>query len=333
MAKNKKKYIIYAVFGVAILFVAFWGFNFLKGLSVFDTNDSYYIYYERVDGLNKGNPVSINGYSVGMVTNIELLPEKDCQLKVTIAVKKQYKIPLESIARIESTDLLGSKGIELEFNKNINKYHNSGDELKGSIEYSLKDQVSIQMLPVKQKAEELMMDMSSVMVIIKQIFNEQTQSNIKQSITKLKTTISSLEHAIQNLDTLIDKEAPKFSKIIADIECLTETLRSNKSEIENIVKNFSYISDTISKLKFSETINNANSVLENIDGIVQKINNGNGTISELINNDKLIRELEITVANVNKLLVDIKANPQKYVHFSLIDRKKIINVSDTVKNK
>lgn len=331
MAKSKKYYILYAVIGVVILFIAFVGFNYLKGFPIFSNNNSYYIYYERIDGLNTANPVLINGYKIGKVSGIELMPHENCSLKVNIKISKKYKLPKGTIAKIESTDLLGSKGISLEYGPDNNNYVSDGEELKGSIEQSLKDQVSVQMLPVKHKAEDLMLEMSNVMEIISEVFNENTRKYLINSISRLSSTIVHLDNAITNVDLLIETEGPKVSSIVANINGITETIRTNKNELENIIKNVSYFSDTLAKLNIKSTIDNANVILSNIDEIVYKINHGNGSIGELINNRKLLNDLENTVNSLNLLLEDIKSNPKKYVHFSLIDRGKTIYHSDTSK--
>ncbi|MDR2835235.1 MAG: MlaD family protein [Bacteroidales bacterium] len=333
MAKNKKTYIFYAIIGIGILVAAFFGFNFLKGMSVFSSDNQYYIYYNSIEGLSKSNSVFVNGFAVGKVADIELIPEEDFKLKVTINVHKKYKIPVGSVARIESTDLLGSKGIILNYKKNETEFYKSGDILIGSVETSLKDQVSIQMLPVKQKAEDLMQDMSEVMEIIQSVFSEQTREDIKNSISKLTNTISHLEHAITNVDTLIYRESPKISAILANIDNFTGVLKTNKNEIDKIIKNASYFTDTLAKLDITQTINKANSTLSNLDEIISKINNGNGTISDLINNDKLMKDLEATINSLNNLVKDLQENPKKYVHFSLIDRGKTYVVSDSTQIK
>lgn len=112
---KKKKYIFYSFVAIAILAVTYWGFNFLKGVSLFNKVNSYYIYYDRIEGLNESSYVTVNGYKVGQVGEIKLLPAENYKLLVRIDITNEFAIPDSTIARIYSMDLMGTKGIELEF--------------------------------------------------------------------------------------------------------------------------------------------------------------------------------------------------------------------------
>jgi len=118
--EQKKEYIFYSFVAIAILAVTYWGFNFLKGVSLFNKVNSYYIYYDRIEGLNESSYVTVNGYKVGQVGEIKLLPAENYKLLVRIDITNEFAIPDSTIARIYSMDLMGTKGIELEFG---NKQH------------------------------------------------------------------------------------------------------------------------------------------------------------------------------------------------------------------
>jgi phospholipid/cholesterol/gamma-HCH transport system substrate-binding protein len=327
MQKSKKKYILYGFFAVVILFIAYWGFNFLMGTSLFNKTNLYYVYYDRIEGLNESSPVMVNGYKIGQVSKITFLPDQDCKLLVTLEITDEFLLPDSTIARISSMDLMGSKGVELIFGKS-GKYHEPNDTLIGETEQSLKDQVSVQMLPIKNQAEDLMKEIEKAIAVITYIFNEETRDNLEKSFASIKTTMSYIENSAFSLDTMLVKESGKISRILSNIEFISLSLRNNHEQISNIINNLSIFSDTLVALDVSKTIMEANEALVDFNSIMEKVNAGEGTIGQLLNDDKLAVQLEEAAKNLDKLLKDLRLNPKKYVNFSLMNIGRTVNVTD-----
>ena len=322
MAKSKVKYTIYGIFGLAVLFTAYWGFNFLKGSSIMKRTNTYYVYYDRIEGLTKSSIVNINGFQVGQVSDIEFLPQDNQRLKVKLEISNEFLLPTNSIAKITSTDLLGSKGIDLIFNKDATTYHKPNDVLKGEVEQSLKEQVSIEMLPIKNQAENLMKELVNIIEIISYIFNEETRDNLEKSFASIRATLFNIENSASTFDKMLTNESTQISKIISNIESLTSSLQKNNKYIDNVIKNFSNISDTIAKQNITQTFTQLNELVTKFNSIAQKVENGEGSAGKLLNDAKFATELENATENLNKLLYDIKANPKKYVGFSIININK-----------
>ncbi len=74
-----------------IIFIIYVGANFLKGKDIFSTSNIYYTTYQNVKGLNKGNPITLNGLSVGRIQNIDILPKEPHKIQVTLAVDKKIR--------------------------------------------------------------------------------------------------------------------------------------------------------------------------------------------------------------------------------------------------
>ncbi|HOZ30429.1 MAG TPA: MlaD family protein [Bacteroidales bacterium] len=327
MKNTKTRNILFGLLGVIILFSSFWGFNFLKGSDLFSKTNTYYIYYDRIEGLNESSPVTVNGYQIGKVSEIVFLPKDNCRLLITIDISKDFLLPDSTIARIYSMDLMGSKGVELIFG-NKSTYHSPGDTLIGQVEQSLKDQVSVQMLPVKQKAEELMVEISKAIAVISYIFNDETRDNLEKSFASIKATMAYLESSAYSVDTLLKRESGKIGRILANVEYLTMTLRDNSEHLSNIFDNLSTFSDTLVALDISKTIIEANKAIESFNIVMDKVRNGEGTLGQLVQDDKFANEIEQAAENLKKLLFDIQYNPKKYVHFSLMNIGRTVNVTD-----
>ena len=327
MATSKKRYIASGLLAIFIIATAYWGLNFLKGKDLLNPNKQFFAIYERIDGLDVASPITVNGYKIGQVTKIDLLPELNGKVLVSFETKKEYEIPDSSVAEIYSMDLMGTKGIQIIFSECKTNYK-SGDTIASTIEQSLKDQVSMQMLPIKNQAEELMAEIQDAIKIINSIFNEDTRKNLEQSFESFRRTMSYLEGASFTIDTLLATERQRLARIITDIDIVTHALAQSSDDVTNLFSNLSSFSDTLMALEISQTISNANNVIRDISLITEKINNGEGSLGQLLNNDTLYYYLENTTLSLDKLLTDIRLNPRKYINFSVMSFGRTINVAN-----
>lgn len=327
MESKRKKYIMFGVFAILVLIASYWGFNFIKGADLFEKRSKYYVFYDRIDGLGVASPVYINGYKIGQVTQVDLLIERGGIIMVTLETGSEFQIPDSSIAEIFSTDLMGTKGIQLIIS-NKKTYYNSGDTIIGSIEQSLKDQVSMQMLPVKNQAEDLMKEIQNAIAIITYIFNEDTRDNLEKSFESIKTTLYYLESSAITLDTLLSTESSRLARIFANIDKITTNLRDNNDKITRIITNLADFSDTLMAIDISRTIYNANKAIADVAAITDKINRGEGTLGMLANNDTLYYNLENASYELDRLLRDLRLNPGKYVNFSLLHFGRSVSVTN-----
>ncbi len=315
--------------------ILIWGVNYLKGINFFRGEDKYYVVYERIEGLVESSPVLINGFQVGQIRDIHFHPGKSGKIVVSFVVDDEFKLPKYTIARIYSSDIMGTKAIELILGRSLYFFHNLGDTLLPEIEGTLKETVNAQVLPIKKKAEDLLLSIDSVMTVVQFIFNEATRDNLSQTFEGMKATILNLEKISASFDILLVDEKGKIADIFSNIESITSNLKNNNEALTNVIENFSSISDTIAKSDIANTIYNANKALTQVNELIGKINKGEGTMGLLINNDKLYNDLQDAACNLNKLLEDLKENPKRYVHYSLFDfgRTKIVSEEEEKKKK
>lgn len=296
-----------------------WGFNFLKGKHFFSEQREFYAVYEKVDGLVGANPVTINGLQVGKVRELYFDGSADANIIVKFVIDDPIKIPKNSLARIFSADLLGSKGINLILGKST-EYAKSGDTLASDIEGSLKEEVNKQMLPLKLKAENLMLSIDSVVTVIQYVFNKDTRDNLAKSFESIKHTLNNLQSTTSSIDTLVLSQSSRLASIIGNVESITENLKNNREQFNNIISNFSAFSDTLARSNISTTLSNANEALIGLTEVMQKVNKGEGSLGLLLHNDSLYRNLESSALELNNLLEDMRLHPGRYVHFSVFGR-------------
>ncbi len=308
---NETKVGIITVFSVTILIL---GYNYLKGKDVFTDTVDIYAEYEQINGIKESNPVLYNGFAVGKITKLKL--SERGTIIATLTLKPNLQIPDNTIAKIVSQDILGAKAVVLQFGDS-RTFVEEGDTLRTDLEMSLAESVNSEVLPVKQKAEKLLGTMDSILVSIQYILNPNFRSNIDQSFASIKRSIETLEVTATRVDSMVKYQSARFKVISSNIESISTNLKNNNQKITDILSNVEQISDSLTRVNFVLTIDRANKALQDIAIITEKINTGQGTLGMLVNDDKLYHNLNQSSRDLDKLLVDLRLNPKRYVNISV----------------
>ncbi|WP_395803678.1 MlaD family protein [Daejeonella sp.] len=291
------------------------GYSFLKGNDVFSNENEFYAQYDRVDGLASSKPVLINGYQIGRVSDLTLLPTG--KILVQFKIDSEYSIPKNTIARIESTDLLGGKAVVFELGDS-NNFASDGDTLNSHVQTDLMDQVE----PVQKKAEQIIARMDSILTSVNNTLNPEFQKNFDRSFASIARTLETLEKTTKTVDGLVIDQSSKISGIMSNFESITANFKNNNSKINSIMNNLDKVSDDVAKANFTQTIAEANKAIVELQTVLNKVNSGNGTLSQLINDEKMYNNLNNAAENLDKLMIDLKSNPKRYVSFSVFGGKK-----------
>ena len=187
----------------------------------------------------------------------------------------------------------------------------SGDELIGDIEISLQDEVNAQILPLKNKTEELIGSIDSVMTVITTVLNKEARESLSKSLISLDETFTTLSETMLIVDKMVKENQENINSMMTNFSSITENLNSSNSEIKNILSNFSSFSDSLAKADILSTLNK-------IDAITYKINNGNGSLGKLVNDKELYENLKSASKELDELITDMKLHPERYVSFSII---------------
>lgn len=309
---NETKVGVLAAVAIAILII---GYSFLKGNDVFSSENEFYATYDRVDGLAISKPVFVNGYQIGRVSDLTLQPNG--QILAQFKIDPGYAIPKNTIAKLESTDLLGGKAIVFELGTGSD-FAKDGDTLNANIQKNLIDQVE----PIQKKAEQIIARMDSVLTSVNSTLSPEFQRNFDKSFASIARTLQTLEGTTRTVDGLVTTQSSKIAGIMSDLESITGNFKNNNAKITAILNNFEKVSDDVAKANFAQTITEANKAVADLQIIVNKVNTGQGTLGQLINDEKMYNNLNNAAANLDKLMIDLKANPKRYVSFSVFGGKK-----------
>ncbi|MBU3927445.1 MAG: MCE family protein [Bacteroidetes bacterium] len=317
----EKKVNRYKAYGIGLSFIValvlfIWGFNFLKGNDIFGKETVYFSEYYQVNGLVNANPVMINGLRVGKVKDIYFNPDMSGRIIVSFTLSNDFPVPVNSVARIFSSDLMGSKAIDLVLGDS-KQFALDGDTVKSQVEAGLMAEVNAQVQPIKKKAEDLLASMDTLVVAFQSIFNESARDNLKESFNNIRMTFENLENATGNIDNLVVTESGRISSILIRLDSLALILSQNKQNFNQIISNFKLISDSLAQSDIPATFSNINTTLADMQKLLSSIEQGKGTLGQLMVNDSLYNQLNNSAASLDSLLKDIRENPKRYVKFAV----------------
>ncbi len=283
------------------------GFNFLKGRDFFSSDNTFYTFYDDIDGLTVSNQIIINGYAVGRVNGIELLPEQNNKLKVTLKVKKSIGVTEGSVTMLADGGLLGGKQINLVLGKG--KVLESGDTLKGDVELGLTDMIA-------EKAGHLAQNIDSTALVLKNMLvkYEAMSGSIGEILENTKMTTSSI-------NGILSDNRQQLKNITANLAALTSSLKDTEAQFKPIIAKLNTFAESLNELELAEISKKSNELLADLNKTTQAINNSDGTLGKLINSDSLYQQLSYTVSDLDRLLIDLREHPQRYVHLSVFGRK------------
>jgi len=309
---------------IACLTILIWGINYLKGMDLLKKSNNYYVIYEKIEGLLESSTVTINGYQVGQVSEIGFLSDYSGRLLVTMSLEGDFKIAKGTTAKIVSSDIMGTKSIKLEI-VHSGEFYQPDDTIPGSTETDLKEQVSMQVLPLKKKAEELIASLDSALTVVTYVFNERTRENLSQSFENINRTVANIESASAELKSIMGNG--KINSIVTNLDSISTTIRQNSGQITNIVKNLSSLSDSLSKLNISPVFAEISSSIAGLNTIIQKLNTTESSAGLLINDPVLYQNLNNLAGSLDLLLKDVRNNPKRYVHFSAFNIGKDVYIT------
>ncbi|MDR0941358.1 MAG: MlaD family protein [Bacteroidales bacterium] len=319
---KKDKAIIVGLLVVIVLAILFWGLNFLKGRNVFAKEKTYYAVYEEISGLQTNTGVYLRGFKVGQVRSIRFTSSAYDRIIVELAIADDVLLPQNTTACIFSSDIMGTKSIDLIFpDERTSQYVSANDTLTASVEDGIIDQVRMEIAPYKAQIDEIMQSTLSTIEQLKLLVNKNTAASIHKSLANLQDAITAVQHAAHSADNVLSDNSENLSNILSNVSNLSQTLNNKSEKINRVIDNLDVFADSLSQANVHSLINNAEATTAELQQITQKINSGEGTLGALMNDKNLYENLENTSSQLNKLLIDVQKNPKRYVSFPIFGRK------------
>jgi phospholipid/cholesterol/gamma-HCH transport system substrate-binding protein len=311
--KNELKIGILVVVAI-VMFVL--GLNFLKGKSIFSSENEYYTYYDNVQGLQESASVQLSGLAIGRVSGIEL--QKDKRIKVIFTLDKQVRIPTGSFAKLASADLIsGTKIITLELADSTTGILKDGSFVQGKDFTGLLDNLSENVSPLVSSLQHTIVTVDTLVNSVNSLFNEETRRHLNQSMVSLDVALKQLA----GLAASLNSQSKNLSGVIENANSITSNLANSNEKISNTLTNLETFSNTLSKAEMDKTLNSLQAAAAGLQGIVVKVNDNQGSIGMMLSDKQLYNNLTETLATLDILLADLKSHPAKYINVSVFGRK------------
>lgn len=285
-----------AIVGIVVLF---FGMQFLKGLSIFSTNDSYYVKLKDISGLSVSSPVYANGYKVGVVKDIVFDYSGAGNIVAEIDLDDKMRLPKGTTAEIES-DMLGNVKMNIVLAANNLDYISAGDTLQGGKASGALDKAAAMIPAIEKVLPKLDSIMGSLNVLLADPALANSLHNVDEITANLTTTT-------KELNTLMGG--------------LNKNMPGMLAHANNVLESTDKITKDIATVDISATMAKVDSTLANVQQLSAKLNSNDGTLGLLMRDPSLYNNLTATMRDADSLLIDLKAHPKRYVHFSIFGRK------------
>lgn len=302
-----KKEFKVGILTISAMVVLYFGVEYLKGSDVFSSSKRYYVSYEAVDGLTPSNPVMFNGFQVGLIRKIGINQGSKTPILVTLEISKSIVIGDSAKAILSNNGLLGGKMIVLEVGNPGSTL--KSDTLEGIVEPGLTSMLGDKAQPVMDNFNKMMVKMDGLI------------ESFGSTADKLNATLVSIEKLSNNTNLLVENTRKDISEATHNLELLSQNLLTTERELSKIMKKVDLLGDSLLKADIAGTIHSLHQTTQQINQSLTSINSGKGTMGKLMKNDSLYHNLNASSASLNALLLDFKANPKRYVHFSVFGSK------------
>ena len=298
------------IIGVIGLVFFYLGSNFLKGIDFFSPINRYYALYENVDGLIVANPIIVNGFTVGRVSDIKILQNRENKILVSMDIDEGLVIGSNSKASLSSNDFLGSKAIVLTIGDITNPI-DEGDTINSEIAGGLSE--------LLEKATPITDNLGVTISRLNDIL-----SSLRGSGDMITNTLGNLNDVLTNTNDLIDNNEETLTNTLSNLNNLTEDLSQKLKDIDPIIEGANNMISNFNKVDFESTFNQIDILLSSVNGVFDNLESGEGgTLSLLLSDDSLYNNLNKTAFDLDKLLKHINENPKHFFAPLGKSRKKI----------
>ncbi|MBW8358565.1 MAG: MlaD family protein [Weeksellaceae bacterium] len=289
-------------------------FQFMKGKSLFTTDNIFYAKYSNVEGVEPASKVSINGLKVGQVDRIIPITDKNgaVHFVVAFAVDNDFSFSKESVVEVFEPGIMAAKEmrINLAYKGAVAK---DGDTLVGNYKPSLINNLGQQVEPVKDKLQDVLQKVDSLAYSANQVLDEKNRAEIRALLLSLNRTVASFEGTSRQANALVANNDPRLQRVLDNANV---TMISANSAVDK----YGRLAESIDTQKLNQTVANLDATVSKLNNVIGGIDRGEGSLGKVIKDEELYNNLNEASNNLNKLIEDLKANPKRYLNFSVFGK-------------
>ncbi len=303
-----KREVKIGIFAVAMLIAAWAGIRFLKGFDIFSRNAVYYASYDQVNGVESASPIMMRGVKIGTVTGISFDPQRSDNVVLQFTIRRQFRIPTDSEAKIFSNGLMGGKAIEIIYGQ-ADTYLEKGDTLRSIRERDLMDVAGSELDFFKQELSRVVNDLSRTLGNVNRL--------LEANAANVDGTMQHLNDLSGDMAEIVRTEKLHMQQAVEGLARFSTALGECAPQIDSVVGNLNRISGELADADFAGRLSEA---VSRVNALLAEAQTGEGTLGKLIGDPALYDSLTVASGNLASLLADLERYPGRYVHFSLFGR-------------
>lgn len=314
--KYKKEFVIGLTVVVAIALLLF-GIQFLKGINAFSSNRTFYAAYDNIQGLVPGSGINYKGNKIGVVQD-NVLDENKNWITVLNISESELDFPKDSKAKLETT-VLGESSIQIILGES-NEMLKNKDTIMVDYKFGITELATQKIVPIETKVNVLLNKLNKSLASIDTVLGTDGE-NLRRMMVSLRQTVTTLNSTVQDVDNVVKGSSSDIKKTLENIASITENVKKSNAKITNLISNFSDMSDSLKGADIAGTVMQTKAALAEVTKMMEEINNGNGTAHQLIYNDELINNMNAMLQETERLVLNIKTHPKRYLQFAVFGGK------------
>lgn len=285
-----------AVVGIVVLY---FGLQFLKGLTLFSSDNRYFVKFDNISGLSVASPIYANGFRVGVVEDIIFDYEHNGEITAVVGIDKKMQLPKGSMAEI-SSDMLGNVKLELVLGAIKDGLLAPGDTIRGGMAGGLMSQAAT-MVP---QIQAMLPKLDSILASVNTLMADPAIAHSLHNVDQITADLTRTSHDLSLMTAALNQQMPQILK-----------------NADGVLANTNELTHSLNELDIAQTMASVNATLQNVEQMTAKLNSNEGTLGLLMRDPELYRNLNATMLHTDSLMMDLKNHPKRYVHFSIFGKK------------
>ena len=287
---------IVAIAGIAVLY---FGLQFLKGMTLFSSDNRYFVKFQDVSGLSVASPIFANGYRVGVVEDIEFNYGNTGEIIATIGIDSELNVPKGSRAEI-STDLMGNVKVLLTLGNAADGIVTPGDTIIGAQQVGAMGKAA-EMIPAIQ---QMLPKLDSILTSVNTLLADPAIASSLHNVDQITANLTRTSNELSQMTATLNRQMPQMLQ-----------------NADGVLANTNQLTKNLNDLDIAATMSSVNATLQNVEQMTAKLNSKEGTLGLLMRDPGLYNNLNATMMHADSLMIDLKQHPKRYVHFSVFGKK------------
>lgn len=276
------------------------GYNFMRGKdNPFKSGKDLIVFYDSTPGLGIGTSVMFNGLRIGQLTSLDITSGN--KIEAIFEISSKMDIPKDSRMKIE-TEIFGGQKVRLVIGRST-EFAEDGDTLLPMYAEDKFSAINDQLVPIASKADSLLTSMNSFF----------KSESLNLAIDRLPMAVQQINLLLQQTQALLNANKEVVTHTLGNVDRFSNNFDAYHQRINNLLLRLDSSTNGLDQVSLKHTVQEIDSLTQELNKMTAQINSGNGTVGKMIYSDSLYNALNHSSQELNKVLLDLKKYPEKYI--------------------